>query len=58
MYEGYNSEMIRIFEKEGCSFLYGGNELYEKGVGRIEDQKRYPVQGYIKEYHDCIIVRF
>lgn len=58
VYEGYNREMIRLFEKEGYTLLYGGNELYQKGVARITDQERYPKEGYIKEYHDCIIVRF
>ena len=57
-YEGYNRELIRLFEKEGLSLIWGGNELYEKGVKRIEDQNRFPKNGYIREYHDMILVRF
>lgn len=57
-YEGYNREIIRLFEKEGLSLIWGGSELYEKGIKRIEDQNRYPVDGYIREYDDFILVRF
>lgn len=58
LYEGYNREIIRLFEKEGLSLVWGGSELYEKGVERMEDLQRYPTEGYIKEYDDFILVRF
>lgn len=57
-YEGYNKEIVRLFEKEGLSLIWGGDELYQKGVSRMTDLNRYPVEGYIKEYHDMILVRF
>ncbi len=57
-YEGYNREIVRLFEKEGLSLIWGGDELYQKGVSRMTDLNRYPVEGYIKEYHDMILVRF
>jgi len=58
VYEGYNSQIHRLFEKEGLSLIRGGNEAYHKGVERMEDLNRYPVDGYIKEYEDFILVRF
>ena len=57
-YEGYNREMIRLFAARGCQLLWGGNELYEKALEREEELNRYPVNGYIKEYEDYIVVRF
>lgn len=58
VYEGYNREINRLFEKEGLSLIWGGTEMYEKGIARMEDINRYPVEGYIKEYEDFILVRF
>ena len=58
VYEGYNREINRLFEKEGLSLIWGGNELYQKGLELMEDLNRYPVDGYIKEYDDFILVRF
>jgi len=40
------------------SLIRGGNEDYHKGVEIMEDLNRYPVDGYIKEYEDFILVRF
>lgn len=58
VYEGYNREINRLFEKEGLSLIWGGSELYQKGLERMEDLNRYPAEGYIKEYEDFILVRF
>jgi len=58
IYEGYNREINRLFEKEGLSLIWGGNEYYQKGLELMEDLNRYPVDGYIKEYEDFILVRF
>lgn len=58
VYEGHNREMIRLFEKEGLSLIWGGDELYQKGTARMEDLNRYPEEGYIEEYSDFILVRF
>ena len=58
VYEGYNRELIRLFEKEGLSLIWGGNELYQKGVERMLDLNCYPNEGYIREYDDFILVRF
>lgn len=57
-YEGNNREIIRLFEKEGYTLIWGGNEFYQRGLEYMEDLKRYPEEGFIREYEDCIVVRF
>lgn len=58
IYEGFNREIIRLFEKEGVTLIWGGNELYQKGLERMGELNCYPLDGYIKEYEDFILVRF
>lgn len=58
LYEGYNRQINRLFDKEGVSLIWGGNEYYEKGLEKMEELNRYPAEGYVKEYEDFIVVRF
>lgn len=58
IYEGYNREMIRLFEERGYQLIWGGTELYEKALEQEEQLNEYPLEGYIREYDDYIVVRF
>ena len=58
IYEGYNREMIRLFEERGYRLIWGGTELYEKALQQEEELNEYPVEGYIREYDDYIVVKF
>ena len=58
IYEGYNREMIRLFEERGCRLIWGGTELYEKALENQDELNEYPRDGYIKEYKDYIVVKF
>ena len=58
IYEGYNREMIRLFEERGYQLIWGGTELYEKALEQEEQLNEYPVEGYIREYDDYIVVKF
>lgn len=58
IYEGYNREMIRLFEERGYRLIWGGTELYEKALQQEEELNEYPEEGYIREYDDYIVVKF
>lgn len=58
IYEGYNREMIRLFEECGYQLIWGGTELYEKALEQEGQLNEYPAEGYIREYDDYIVVRF
>lgn len=58
IYEGYNRQINRLFEKEGLALIWGGNEYYQKGLEKMNELTCYPLQGCIKEYEDFILVRF
>ena len=58
IYEGYNREMIRLFEERGYQLIWGGTELYEKALEQEEQLNEYPAEGYIREYDDYIVVKF
>lgn len=58
IYEGYNREMIRLFEERGYRLIWGGTELYEKALEQEEQLNEYPAEGYIREYDDYIVVKF
>lgn len=58
IYEGYNREMIRLFEERGYRLIWGGTELYEKAVEKEAELSEYPREGYIKEYDEYIVVKF
>ena len=58
IYEGYNREMIRLFEERGYQLIWGGTELYEKALAHESELNEYPMDGYIQEYDDYIVVRF
>lgn len=73
IYDGYNTQIHKLFEYCGYSFLWGSSEdyvslmpCYYDYVPEYEYQKKirydkssaYPNQGYIEELDDYIVVKF
>lgn len=57
-YEGHNKELIQLFEERGYRLIWGGRELYEKAMEHESELNEYPMDGYIQEYDDYIVVKF
>lgn len=56
-YSGYNSMMHWLFRQYGYEISVGTDEEYEWALQYLEEMPDYPLEGYIREFEDCIIIK-
>ena len=56
-YAGYNSMMYWLFRHCGYEISVGTDEDYLWAQELLYEMPDYPVEGYIREYADCIVIK-